>query len=79
MTKRPSRRKDTCPHGHAMSPENTYINKRGWRMCRECRRVHSLNRVARMKEGADVSDNVDREIERMGTIPGYLEAIIFHT
>lgn len=31
--------KTHCPRGHAYTPENTYLSKRGWRNCRECRRV----------------------------------------
>ena len=27
----------TCPKGHPMTDENTYLNHRGYRECRECR------------------------------------------
>ena len=30
--------KTHCPHGHEYTTENTYINTRGHRVCRECRR-----------------------------------------
>src|SRR5688572_7525736 len=28
-----------CPHGHLFSPENTYINTKRSRVCRECKRL----------------------------------------
>lgn len=34
----PSSRKTHCPRGHAYSQKNTYIDPRGYRHCRECRR-----------------------------------------
>jgi hypothetical protein len=27
-----------CPHGHPRTPENTFVDRRGWRSCRPCRR-----------------------------------------
>lgn len=27
-----------CPHGHAYSGENLYVNPSGWRLCRTCAR-----------------------------------------
>lgn len=27
-----------CPYGHEYTPENTYVNPRGWRVCITCRR-----------------------------------------
>lgn len=30
--------KNTCPQGHAYSPENTYVRRQGWRECRTCKR-----------------------------------------
>ena len=39
--------KTHCPKGHPYSPENTYFNKRGCRVCRRC----SIDRVlARRKQ-----------------------------
>lgn len=38
-----------CPHNHEYTPENTYINKRGARMCRECGRIRSVKVNARRK------------------------------
>ena len=29
-------RKQTCKNGHLYTPQNTYIRKQGWRMCRIC-------------------------------------------
>lgn len=34
------RRTNVCGHGHALTPENTYITPAGWRRCRECCRRH---------------------------------------
>lgn len=34
----PGLRVTACRHGHAYTPENTYINPRGHRSCRTCRR-----------------------------------------
>lgn len=30
---------ETCLRGHAFDPQNTYIDPRGWRQCRACRRT----------------------------------------
>ncbi|MFJ4990022.1 HNH endonuclease [Streptomyces sp. NPDC088732] len=30
--------KKRCLHGHAFTPENTYVRPNGWRECRACRR-----------------------------------------
>jgi hypothetical protein len=32
----PDQRKPHCAQGHAFTPENTYVSKRGRRQCREC-------------------------------------------
>jgi len=34
--------KTHCKRGHALSGDNVYINKRGARVCKECRRIHKL-------------------------------------
>lgn len=31
-------RRDSCSHGHKFTPENTYLQKDGKRVCRECRK-----------------------------------------
>jgi HNH endonuclease len=38
-----------CPHDHEYTPENTYINTRGARMCRACSRIRSATTNARRK------------------------------
>lgn len=46
------RAKTECVQGHAMTPENTFVDNRGgWRGCRECRRAASL-RYVHKKRGA---------------------------
>jgi len=43
--------KTHCPAGHEYTPENTYVNNRGERMCRECGRVRGRRqRLARRQE-----------------------------
>lgn len=42
------RARQTCPHGHDYTPENTYVSRRGERSCRECRRTASRRRTAKM-------------------------------
>lgn len=36
-----STRVSVCPHGHPYDDENTYVNPRGERQCRECQRLRS--------------------------------------
>lgn len=43
------RAKTHCPHGHAYDEENTYINARGFRFCRACRRIAVNRWYARRK------------------------------
>lgn len=38
------RAKKACPQGHAYDQENTYVNKAGSRMCRECMRQRNQAR-----------------------------------
>lgn len=54
-----NRLKTHCPAGHAYSPENTYVNPKGSRICRACARErdrqphrHPTNRrrIARLKQ-----------------------------
>lgn len=32
-------KKTHCIRGHEYTPENTYVNPRGWRSCRACRKI----------------------------------------
>lgn len=34
--------RDSCPHGHPYTPENSYLNPQGHRRCRTCRRNAKL-------------------------------------
>jgi hypothetical protein len=42
--------KTTCPNGHLYDEKNTYIDKRGTRICRTCRNKSSLNWFKNHKE-----------------------------
>ncbi len=43
-------RKTHCDHGHEFTVENTYVNRLGWRWCRECKRIYwRLLRKARAR------------------------------
>jgi hypothetical protein len=41
-----------CPKGHPYDEENTYVDKRGKRNCRECVRQAGRARRARLKAAA---------------------------
>lgn len=38
-------RKTHCKWGHERTPENTYVDPRGWRECLECRRITARHYV----------------------------------
>ncbi len=42
-----NRSKTHCPKGHEYSPENTYVGKRGGRLCRTCMRIRSAQHQAK--------------------------------
>ena len=42
-------RKTHCPQGHEYNEKNTYINKSGSRMCRECGRIRENKRQKRLR------------------------------
>lgn len=33
-------KKQQCPHGHPYTPENTYLNKKGAKTCRTCKKIY---------------------------------------
>ncbi|MFF2502163.1 HNH endonuclease signature motif containing protein [Streptomyces sp. NPDC058067] len=41
---------DVCVHGHAFTPENTYIDPRGTARCRTCRTLQDRRQRARQKQ-----------------------------
>jgi len=51
-----------CPHGHALSGDNLYVDPRGNRQCRECRRQAIL--ALRSRIGKEAVNNYQREWER---------------
>lgn len=44
--------KDYCYRGHEFTPENTLIDRDGWRRCRECRGIRQRAWRARQKDAA---------------------------
>jgi len=45
------RAKTTCVRGHQFSADNTRINSKGARVCRECQRMHKLSHLQRSANG----------------------------
>lgn len=45
-------KKTACANGHPFTPDNTYISKRGWRWCRECKRAYWRD-LRKRRKGAD--------------------------
>lgn len=48
-------RKTHCPRGHLYSPENTRIDRRGCRLCKECQRIHGRASYRRRRGRSDAS------------------------
>lgn len=46
VTLPPSAERTHCPHGHEYTPENTQINRRGARECRQCRKNRHKRRIS---------------------------------
>lgn len=44
-----NQKKTHCLQGHEYTPENTRIDKRGWRKCRACNKAYRLRKVEREK------------------------------
>lgn len=42
--------KTHCKNNHKFTPENTHVDKNGWRYCRECRREYDKIRYKKKKE-----------------------------
>jgi hypothetical protein len=38
-----------CLRGHEFTEENTWVTKRGWRLCRKCEAIRKQNAKARSK------------------------------
>ena len=36
-----NKEKTHCSEGHRFSPSNTYVDSRGWRQCKACRRIRA--------------------------------------
>ena len=39
--------KTACPAGHEYTPENTWVEKNGYRHCRACKRIRDRHRIRR--------------------------------
>lgn len=46
-----NKNKTHCPAGHEYNFKNTYITKKGLRMCRECARIREASKRARLRAG----------------------------
>lgn len=46
-----------CPAGHEYTPENTHVDRRGWRNCKKCRRISQAN--GKKKKRAHVGPSID--------------------
>jgi hypothetical protein len=42
-------KKTHCPQGHEYTPENTYVQTKGGRVCRACSRIHLANSRAKKR------------------------------
>lgn len=47
-----NKKKTHCNRGHEYTPENTWINKIGWRWCKECNRIKGNKRYHGNKNSA---------------------------
>lgn len=45
MPKAANAKKTACKHGHDYTPENTYLDRKGYRRCRECAHQHQRQRT----------------------------------
>jgi HNH endonuclease len=54
-------RRTRCKNGHKFTPENTYITKKGHRVCRECRRKCNRNLIERRWEQGLRADGKERQ------------------
>ena len=52
----------TCKYGHIATEENTYLDKRGTRLCRDCQRIQSKEYKSKLK---------GTEPPQHGTVMGY--------
>jgi hypothetical protein len=52
---RPATGRAQCPQGHAYDEANTYVDPRGYRMCRTCRRDGEARRRARRAKNPPLS------------------------
>ena len=53
-------RKSHCPAGHPYDEGNTYVNRKGWRSCRTCKRMSDRRRRARTAKNLTPQERVLR-------------------
>ncbi|MGH8973041.1 MAG: hypothetical protein ACRD0C_07525 [Acidimicrobiia bacterium] len=53
-------RKARCPAGHPYDDGNTYVNRKGWRSCRTCKRISDRRRRARTAKNLTPQERVLR-------------------
>lgn len=49
-----------CPAGHPYDDSNTYVNRKGWRSCRTCKRMSDRRRRARTAKNLTPQERVLR-------------------
>lgn len=53
-----------CPHGHEFTPENTLTTKKGYRVCRTCKRESDKERRDRIRDDNGLRSVIEREERR---------------
>ena len=62
----PNQRKTECPYGHAYDRENTYVNRRGHRVCRACNAARWRRAHPRRSRGWGACVGCQREMRTIG-------------
>lgn len=55
-----------CTTGHPMTPENTKVDKRGWKTCRSCNHIAQRRYAAKGRRGTSNPERFWRAVDRAG-------------